>query len=106
MIDSEPQDSPAIETRKAPLRPRRRLRTGQEVRDRRLRVYRYALAGGILVLLVNALVGESGLLAGIHARREQDAIAAQVLRVHTENVQLADQARRLTDDPAALEDAA
>lgn len=56
--------------------------------------------------MVHALVGENGYLATLRARREYDAVQAEVLRLQTENRELREQARRLKDDPAAVEDAA
>jgi len=88
------------------VRPRRRTRTGQEVRDRRRRVIRYAMWAGAIVLLINAFVGENGYLATVRARQEQEAAAAKVARLRAENQQLKDQARRLKSDPIALEEAA
>jgi len=88
------------------VRPRRRARTGQEVRDRRRRVIRYAMWAGAIVLLINAFVGENGYLATVRARQEQEAAAAKVARLRAENQQLKEQARRLKYDPIALEEAA
>jgi len=92
----------------APSRPRsrRRLRTGPEVRQRRRRIAAYALFAFSFVLMVNALIGENGYLATIRARRDYDAMADQLARLRQQNDDYREQARRMKDDPAALEDAA
>ena len=58
------------------------------------------------VILVDALVGDRGLLASIRARREYDELAATIARERTENAQLREEARRLKEDPSALEEIA
>jgi cell division protein FtsB len=110
MIDSEVQDpagdAASIPAPKRVSKPRRRLHSTVEVRERRRKLLRYALAAGVAVLMVSALIGENGYLAGLRARRELEALANQVSKVDAENQQLSDQAKRLKDDPAAQEDAA
>ena len=98
-----------LETTSAPAgsqRARRRTRSGFEVSERRRKLFRYGLAAGIALLLVNAIVGENGYLAGIRARRDRAALAAEVAKVQQENRQLSDLGKRLKDDPATIEDAA
>lgn len=56
--------------------------------------------------MVNALVGQNGYLAGLRARREYNAVMADLLKLQLQNQQLREQARRLKDDPTAIEDAA
>ena len=90
----------------ASSRARKRPRFGAEIRQHRRRVLSYALFAGALVLMVNALVGQNGYLAGLRARREYEAVMADLLKVQLENQQLREQARRLKDDPTAIEDAA
>jgi cell division protein FtsB len=58
------------------------------------------------VILVDALVGDRGLLASIRARREYDELAATIARERTENAQLREEARRLKEDPSAIEEIA
>jgi cell division protein FtsB len=58
------------------------------------------------VILVDALVGDRGLLATNRARREYEELAATIARERTENAQLRDEARRLKDDPSAIEEIA
>jgi cell division protein FtsB len=88
------------------LRVRRRPRLGAEARHHRRRVVGYALLAGAVVLMVNALVGENGYLAGLRARRDYNVVMADLIRIRVENQQLKEQARRLKDDPSAIEDSA
>ena len=85
---------------------RRRLRSVEEVRQQRRRLVTYGLLAAAVLLMVHALVGENGYLAGLRAQREYDRALAQVVKLRQENQQLKEQARRLKDDPAAIEDAA
>jgi cell division protein FtsB len=62
------------------------------------------LAAAVIVL--DALAGERGLLAMLRVRREYRELAASVARAHAENARLAEQARRLREDPAAVEEVA
>ena len=58
------------------------------------------------IVVIDALVGDGGLLAMMRARRQYNEITARLDRLKTENRQLRDENRRLRDDPAALEEAA
>jgi cell division protein FtsB len=58
------------------------------------------------VIVVDGLVGDRGLLAMMRARREYDAVAASVARQQAENTRLREEARRLREDPAAIEELA
>jgi cell division protein FtsB len=89
-----------------PPRIRRRPRLGAEARDHRRRVLGYLLLAGAGVLMVNALVGENGYLAGLRARRDYNAVMTDLVKIRLENQQLREQARRLKDDPSAIEDSA
>ena len=87
-------------------RARKRPRFGADVRKHRRRVVSYVLFAGALILMVNALVGQNGYLAGIRARREYNAVMGDLKKLQQQNEQLREQARRLKDDPTAIEDAA
>ena len=58
------------------------------------------------LIVVDALVGDRGLLAMLDARRQHDELAAVIARQRVENARLRDEARGLTDDPAAIEEIA
>ena len=56
--------------------------------------------------VVDALVGEQGLFAMLRARRQAEELAATIARQRSENARLRDEAKRLDDDPAAIEEVA
>jgi len=58
------------------------------------------------VIVVDALVGDRGLVAMLRARHEYDELSAAVARQRAENTKLRETARRLTDDPSAIEEIA
>ena len=58
------------------------------------------------VIVVDGLAGDRGLLAMMRARRQHDDLTATIARQRMENARLRDEARRLRDDPAAIEEIA
>ena len=58
------------------------------------------------VIAIDGLVGDRGLLAMMRARREYDTAAAAVAGQRAENARLREEARRLREDPAAIEEIA
>jgi len=56
--------------------------------------------------VVDGLVGDRGLLAMLRARQEYDALSASIARQRAENARLRETARRLREDPAAIEEIA
>ena len=58
------------------------------------------------VLVIDALVGDKGLLAIIQARKEYNQLATEIARARSENARLREEARRLREDPAAIEEIA
>jgi cell division protein FtsB len=58
------------------------------------------------VIVVNGLVGDRGLLAMLRARQEYDALSASIARQRAENARLRETARRLREDPTAIEEIA
>jgi cell division protein FtsB len=56
-----------------------------------------------IVLLVDGLVGEKGLIESKRARRQSDALEATVEQLRQENARLRDTAKRLQSDPSAIE---
>ena len=58
------------------------------------------------IIIVDGLVGERGLLAMLRARHEYDQLAASIASQRAENARLRDQARRLREDPTAIEEIA
>jgi cell division protein FtsB len=55
------------------------------------------------VLVIDALVGEKGLIETVRARRQHRELTASIERIRAENAQLRDEVRRLTDDPWTIE---
>jgi cell division protein FtsB len=73
-------------------------------RSRRILQYVFLLAGCVLV--IDALVGDKGLLAMIQARQEFRTLERSLGEVRSENARLREEARRLREDPSAVEDLA
>ena len=101
---SDPVTAPAP-VRQGRGRVRRRL-TAEEAKQRRRRFVRWGLSVSLVVLLVNALVGDTGYLATLRVERDEAALRAEYYRVHQENARLKEERARLERDPAALEEAA
>jgi cell division protein FtsB len=70
------------------------------------RLVRYVLGFVTIILVIDAIFGEKGLLALLEARRDFAAVEQALDAARRENVQLRDQARRLRDDPTAIEELA
>jgi cell division protein FtsB len=85
-------------------RERRQQEPKSPARNRR--IVQILLVFVACVILVDALVGDRGLLASIRARREYDELAATIARERAENAQLREEARRLKEDPSAIEEIA
>jgi cell division protein FtsB len=60
----------------------------------------------VCVVVVNALVGDQGLVATMRARKQYNQLAADLARMRNENADLREEARRLREDPAAIEEIA
>jgi cell division protein FtsB len=58
------------------------------------------------LIVVDGLVGDRGLLAMLRARREYDVLSATIARQRADNARLRDEARRLREDPSAIEEVA
>ena len=59
-----------------------------------------------MVIVLDALAGDRGLLAMIRVRAQYKALATTLARERAENARLGEQARRLRDDPTAIEEVA
>jgi cell division protein FtsB len=99
MIDQIPPAPPADERRA-------RRPNAQETRDRRRRLTTWALSAVLGVLLINSLIGEDGYLATLAAQQDMARLQAEVAAQRFENLALQNEARRLQDDAAAIEEAA
>lgn len=70
------------------------------------RALNYLLVFATVVLLVDALVGERGLVASVRARQQSDELEASVSQLKRENARLRELADRLEDDPTTIESVA
>lgn len=86
---------------------RRRGRTITERHARKGQVTPfYILVFVTAVLVLNAIFGDRGVLAMMRAQREYNEMRADLVRVQEANAQMREQARRLKEDPATIEDLA
>lgn len=90
--------------RVAPNRKRKPSSPAQAARGRT--IVRWLLLFVASLIVVDGLVGERGLLTMLRARHEYDELAAAVARQRAENARMRDEARRLREDPAAIEEIA
>ena len=58
------------------------------------------------VIVINSLVGDRGLLAMLRARQEYTELTATISRERASNAHLREEARRLREDPRAVEEIA
>ena len=103
-----------------PETPRPRIRRGEGVEPLRRksmaplaparplwrRALNYLLVFAAIALLVDALVGERGLVATTRARKQSDDLSAAVAGLRAENARLRETAERLRTDPMAIESVA
>lgn len=75
-------------------------------RRRRRQAVQYLLVFVGCVLMVDAFVGDKGLLAMVKKRGEYRALEQSLAKARAENARLRDEARRLKEDPAAVEEIA
>jgi cell division protein FtsB len=75
-------------------------------RTRGRRLLQYVVVFVSCVLVVDAIVGEKGLIAMIKARQEYAALEESLARVRSDNARLRDEARRLREDPVTVEEIA
>ena len=70
------------------------------------RALRWTLALVAVLLMIDALFGDRGLIETMRARREYAELAASLTGLRSENARLREEARRLREDPTAIEEAA
>ena len=68
-----------------------------------LRLVRWLLILVALVVVVDSLLGERGILETVRARRDFASLERHVSRLKQENAALREEARRLREDPATIE---
>jgi cell division protein FtsB len=69
----------------------------------RTRLLNFVLVFVTVVLVVDALVGDKGLLDTMRARRQHAEISAAIVRKKQENARLREEIRRYLEDPSAIE---
>lgn len=73
---------------------------------RRARIIQMVLLAVAAVITIDALVGEKGLLQTFRAQREHARLVGSINGLLHENARLRETARRLREDPAAIEEVA
>jgi cell division protein FtsB len=73
---------------------------------KRRRTIQYLLLAGGCVLLIDALVGDKGLLAMMEARARYRTLEQSLAAARSENTRLREEARLLREDPATIEEIA
>jgi cell division protein FtsB len=76
------------------------------MRGRGRRALQWVLVFVSCVLVVDAVVGEKGLLAMMRARQQYRALEDSLARARSENARLREEARRLREDPVTIEEIA
>jgi cell division protein FtsB len=79
--------------------PRKRSGRGKQIA--RLAILFFAVA-----VIIDAIVGDRGLLAMLRAREQYEAATAALDQQRLENERLRQEVKRLKDDPAAIEELA
>jgi cell division protein FtsB len=97
-------------TDQSPASRRRSLRSEPATESTRAsrvrRAVRWALAFLSILVAVEALVGDKGLIEMTRARRYDAELSTSIERLRSENARLREAARRLKEDPAAVEELA
>jgi cell division protein FtsB len=86
--------------------PKRRTPKPKRPAARSRRIVYWVLLFVAAVIVVDALVGDRGLVAMLRARQEYDELSASIARQRTENARLRDMVRRLREDPSTIEEIA
>jgi cell division protein FtsB len=89
-----------------PSRQTIKTQTSQRAQRRGRRILTGLFFFVVCVLVVDALVGDQGLMATMRARKQYDELAADLARLRSDNAGLREEARRLREDPAAIEEIA
>ena len=89
----------------APVTPRRKRRaaTSSGAPETRRKTLQLLLVFVTLVLVINALIGERGLMETLRARRQHQDLVVSIDRLRSDNARLREDARRLRSDPGTIE---
>ena len=96
----------AARLRRTPQPLRRRQPVAAPPSPLRRKVFHFLLIFVTVVLVVDGLVGEKGFLETMRARRQAREQETHLAHLRQENVQLREEARRLREDPKAIESVA
>lgn len=100
----EPKSASRTQARSVePLRRRRVQPDPAAGSPRRRRILNLVLGFATVVVLVDAFVGEKGLMERMRARQEFQAQFAALETLKASNTQLREKAKRLREDPTAIE---
>src|SRR3990170_3631918 len=80
--------------------------SGLSPRRRRRRTVGYLAVLVASVLMIDALVGDKGLLTMMDAREQYRLLEQSLAEARADNARLREEARRLREDPAAIEEVA
>jgi cell division protein FtsB len=86
--------------------PRKSSSSKPPAQDRNRKIVHWLLFFVASLIIVDGLFGERGLVAMLRARQAHDELSATITRQRLLNAHLRDEARRLKDDPAAIEEIA
>ena len=75
-------------------------------RPQRQRIVQWVIVFAAIVIAVDALVGDNGVMAMMKARQEFHALEQSLAGARSENARLREEARRLREDPSAIEEIA
>jgi len=89
-----------------PARKRKRSPTATTPDTRPRKILSWIAIFVAAVIIVDGLVGERGLMAMLRARQEYDELSTAIDQQRAENARLREEARRLKDDPGAIEEVA
>jgi cell division protein FtsB len=84
----------------------RRRRPAPHGNARTRRALQLVLVFFASIVMVDALVGDRGLLAMLRVRHQHRELASSVARQRAENARLSEEVRRLKEDPATIEEIA
>jgi cell division protein FtsB len=79
---------------------------GLQPRRRRRQAIQYALVAIGCLVIIEGLVGDKGLLTMLKARQQYRTLEASLSASRSENARLREEARRLKEDPSAIEELA
>jgi cell division protein FtsB len=92
---------PRRKTTPEPLR--RRSEPAAAPSSRRRRLVNAAFVFVAIVLVIDALVGEKGLVETLRARKEAQVEEGRLVALKAENARLREEKRRLNEDPSRIE---